>query len=324
MGVGYRCDLDMMFFLNSGTVLLPFKELVDAMKFALRNVHHSITRVGLENAKTSRKFLAKHHAKPHHVLYNLSQSLLPFPRTSEAVAKLREEFQWKQDLAEKQNDSTVMEWAGKLVQGRTMYMTMMPDGAMVPSESEEGKEYTRQSSSSTTNRFSKDTRNEPRRMNTRSHRSTDEGYISQTRPSIPNPIFQPLSSWDIDVIHQRTPNDVITESAEVDDGFDYLLEPQKSRNTNESLDTDLRKKNLTLDWQGRNSGTEDIDEVDTLVDEITEEDNGDDNGKVADEPKLVFEEVMPLDSDDLRQSSPLPEKDSASSEQSTDSKHNVE
>jgi hypothetical protein len=115
-------------------------------------VHHSITRDGLENTKISRKFLAKLMQKPHHVLNNLSQSLLPFPRTSEGIAKLREEFQQKQDWAEKQNDLMVMDLAGKLVQGRTMYMTVTPDGTMVSSDSEEGKEDTWPLSTSSKNR----------------------------------------------------------------------------------------------------------------------------------------------------------------------------
>src|SRR5436190_2036293 len=126
MCVEYRCDLDMMFLLSSGTVLLPFKELVDSMRLTLENIYPSIVREGRENARQSRQFLAKRHAKPNHVLQNLARSMLA-DSTPEQLLKIQDEIDKIKAWDKKKNEEyeiDIQKLAEQLVSGRVTYGTL--------------------------------------------------------------------------------------------------------------------------------------------------------------------------------------------------------
>src|SRR5947207_5517456 len=137
----FRCDLDIMFLLNKNTVLIPFEELVQAMRTTLVNVNPSIIRDGRLNAKQSKPFLAKRHARPFHVLASLARSMKLHEMTEEELEKVKEEvLRNRQKRKEKKVEIDMEKVAGDLVRGRCSDMILLEDGKLVSLDSQEAKD----------------------------------------------------------------------------------------------------------------------------------------------------------------------------------------
>ena len=197
-----------MFLLNRNTVLLPFEQLVQAMRSTLVNVNPSIIKEGRLNAKQSESFLAKRHTRPYHVLTNLARSMKLHEKTKEELQKLRMEvLRDRQKRKEKEVEIDIEKLAGDLVRGLHSDMILLEDGKVVSLSSQEAKDLDIKPKSRSTDLDAPTDR--PFRM--RNHRNVQrtlshDPFVSQTRDMPMKPALNPLSNWNtIDTLKYTPP-----------------------------------------------------------------------------------------------------------------------
>jgi hypothetical protein len=317
----------MMFLLNSGTVLLPFKELVDSMRHTLENIYPSVVREGQENARRTKPFLAKRHAKPNHVLHSLARSMLDCS-TPEQLLKLQDEIDMIKAWDKKKNQDyeiDIQKLAEKLVSGRVTYETLAADGTVVLEASTNTDETENDMESYNAPRGSTFGRRTERQISNRPPLLDAVGYTSNTRPRPPDLELNPLSNWNtLDTSYQPQPDSnsfTSSDNPPSEEAFDYLFEAPRTEGINEEQDHGTKRGTVSLDWPSRSSGLENGDKLvkeDYVADERDDREIDNDRG-------LTVSGVTPIDSfEDLENAPHTVNDDTASPQASTKSKHREE
>ena len=262
-----------MFLLNRNTVLLPFEQLVQAMRTTLVNVNAPIVREGRLNAKQSEPFLAKRHARPYHVLTNLARSMKLHEMTDEELQKLRGEvLRDRRERNETEVEIDMEKLAGNLVRGLHSDMILLEDGKLVSLSSQEAKDLygiIPKSPSPDLDTLILTTDRPLRKGNHRNVQVAQDHdlFVSQTRDILTKPALNPLSNWNtIDTLTYTPPN--VQKPPPVEDGFDYLFGPVGESPSKSTVAKGVAKSYISLEWPPRKSDT----------DSIENEDEGDDNG----------------------------------------------
>jgi hypothetical protein len=126
--------LDLLFILNRDTLLVPFVELLNAMRTTLLRVPKSIVNAGRENARRSEPFLVKRDRKPKHVLHHLAQSMGDLSMPFIDLESLRRET--RREVKKRWN-----QYVKSTVQGRQSIAWLLPDGTLKRCTPEESKQH---------------------------------------------------------------------------------------------------------------------------------------------------------------------------------------
>ena len=254
----FRCDLDIMFLLNRNTVLLPFEQLVQAMRSTLVNVNPSIVKEGRLNAKRSEPFLAKRHARPYHVLINLARSMRLHEKTEEELQKLREEvLRDRRKRHQEEVEIDMEKLAGNLVRGLHSDMMLLEDGKLVSLNSQEAKDLDEIIPKSPSTDLDAPIQPADRSLRMGNHRNVQRAqsrhaFVSQTRDIPAKPALNPLSNWNtIDTLTYTPPN--VEKPPPVEGGFDYLFGAVAESPRKSTVTKDVEKSDISLEWPPRKS-----------------------------------------------------------------------
>jgi hypothetical protein len=245
-----------MFLLNRNTVLLPFEQLVQAMRSTLVNVNPSIIKEGRLNAKQSESFLAKRHARPYHALTNLARSMKLHEMTQEELKKLRMEvLRDRQKRKEKEVEIDLERLAGDLVRGRHSDMILLEDGKVVSLSSQEAKDLDIKQKSRSMDLDALTDRPLRIRNNRNVQRTlSHDPFVSQTRdiPTKTKPALNPLSDWNTIDTLKYTPSSV-EKPRPVEGGFDYLFGSVVESPSKSTVAKEVEKSDISLEWPPRKS-----------------------------------------------------------------------
>lgn len=267
-----------MFLLNRNTVLLPFEEVVQAMRSTLVSVNPSIIKEGQLNAKRSEPFLAKQRARPYHVLTNLARSMKLHEKTKKELQQLREEvLRDRQKRKEEEVEIDMEKLAGDLVQGLHSDMILLEDGKLVSLSSQEAKDLDEIIPKSPSTDLDVPIQPADRPLRMASHRIiqrtlSHDPFVSQTRDIPTKPALNPLSNWNTIDTLTYTPQKV-EKTPPLEDGFDYLFGPIAESPRKSAAAKDIGKSDISLEWPPRKSDgniTEKEDERDYADDSSNE------------------------------------------------------
>ena len=247
-----------MFLLNRNTVLLPFEELVQAMRSTLVSVNPSIIKEGQLNAKRSEPFLAKQHARPYHVLTNLARSMKLHEKTEKELQQLRKEvLRDRQKRNEEEVEIDIEKLAGDLVRGLHSDMILLEDGKLVSLSSQEAKDLDEIIPKSLSADLDAPIQPADRPLRMGNHRiaqwtQSHDPFVSQTRDIPTKPALNPLSNWDtIDTLIYTPPK--VEKPPPLEDGFDYLFGHVAESPRKSTVAKDIGKSDISLEWPPRKS-----------------------------------------------------------------------
>src|SRR5277367_4569276 len=129
MGVGWRCDLDILFIIKKQSILIPFSEVVGEMKQCLLKVHPRIVVQGLKNTK---QYMSDQTQPPPHILKVVAQEMGVDTASSEELNELRKTL-----IDERNQQIDKIQWDQCTVTGRYHDMELHDDGTMIPLDTTE-------------------------------------------------------------------------------------------------------------------------------------------------------------------------------------------